>query len=313
MILKLTLSVILTLAYLSPDDIRNIKTSRHVQIPGTSFFIIPPPGFIQASHFHGFQQPETGSSILVAEIPGPFSESSKGFTDEGFRTQGVVLKNKEGLLVNGLTGLLLTLEQTANGIVFTKYVLAFGDNKATTMVNGAFPKEMTRLGVQILTSLRSIVKDTEPNVDVEASSPFTIDTRGTKMNIGGSISGTLMYTVDGKVPTQSSDKTSFMVGHSLAIPASPDKKQVALHRMRTLPFSNMEIAETNVSEILIDGLSGYEIIGVGFSKTNGTEAAVYQVMLFTDSGYYILLGIAEADRTQNLAMFKKLARSFTRK
>jgi hypothetical protein len=84
--------------------INNTKTDKHKQINGAKFFLIPPTGFIDATSFQGFQQLNSGSSILVMELPGPFTESTKGFNEQGLKTQGVILKKKEEIKVNGNQG-----------------------------------------------------------------------------------------------------------------------------------------------------------------------------------------------------------------
>ena len=99
-------------------EINNTKTDKHKQVSGTKFFLVPPTGFIVATTFQGFQQMNSGASILIMEVPGPFSESTKGFNEQALKTQGVVLKKKENIKVNGNLGLFLTTEQFAHGTNF---------------------------------------------------------------------------------------------------------------------------------------------------------------------------------------------------
>jgi len=73
------------------------------------------------------------------------------------------------------------------------------------------------------------------------------------------------------------------------------------------------VDENKINEIEIDGISGYEIVGEGLDKTNGTRELVYQVMLFTDDGYYIMVGTTKNDFEQNLELFKKVAKTLKRK
>jgi hypothetical protein len=92
-----------------------------------------------------------------------------------------------------------------------------------------------------------------------------------------------------------------------------DKKLTAINRIKRMPYSDLKIDENKISEIQIDGISGYEIVGEGLDKSNGTKELVYQVMLFTDNGYYIIVGTTKNDFEQNLELFKKVARTLKRK
>lgn len=64
---------------------------------------------------------------------------------------------------------------------------------------------------------------------------------------------------------------------------------------------------------VLQGMSGYEIVGEGITKSSGRKELVYQVMLFTDNGYYIILGTTGSDFDQNLELFKKVARTLKRR
>ena len=312
--LLLTLIGLLTItSTFGQGEINNTKTDKHKQIAGTKFFLVPPTGFIPATTFQGYQQLNSGASILVMEIPGPFSESTKGFNEQGLKTQGVVLKKKEEIKVNGNQGLFLTTEQFAYGTNYSKYILVFGDSKATYMVNGTFPKEVTELEKDIRESMFSVIYESGLTVDPLSAVSFTVDTENTKLKFGKSMTGMLLYTVDGKVPTESNDKTTFIVGLSLANVQTVDKKLTAITRLKRMPYTDLKIDENKINEIEIDGISGYEIVGEGLDKSNGTKEFVYQVMLFTDNGYYIMVGTTKNDFEQNLELFKKVARTLKRK
>ena len=80
-----------------------------------------------------------------------------------------------------------------------------------------------------------------------------------------------------------------------------------------MPYTDLKIDENKISEVQIDGISGYEIIAEGLDNTNRTKEQIYQVMLFTDHGYYIMVGTAKNDFETNLELFKKVARTLKRK
>ncbi|MBI3219943.1 MAG: hypothetical protein HYZ44_10555 [Bacteroidetes bacterium] len=295
------------------EEINNSKTEKHQPVAGTKFFLIPPSGFVSATSFQGFQQTNTGSSILLMEIPGPFSETTRGFNEQGLKTQGVQLKTKNAIKVNGKQGFFMTAAQSAYGNDYSKYMLVFGDAQATYMINGTFPAKFAELAEDIRNAMLSVVYESAMTVDPLGSVSFTIDTRDTKLKFAKNMSGMLIYTVDGKVPAEASDKTSFLVGLSIANVKMTDFKMTAVTRMKKLPYTDLKIDESKISEVEIDGITGYELVGEGLDKPNGTTELVYQVMLYTDNGYYIIVGTTTDNFEQNLELFKKVARTFKRK
>jgi hypothetical protein len=312
--LLLTLIGLFTLSLtFGQKEINNAKTVKHKQVSGTKFFLIPPTGFIDATSFQGFQQLNSGASILILEIPGPFSESTKGFNEQGLKTQGVILKKKDEIKVNGNQGLFLTTEQFARGTNFLKYILVFGDNKSTYMINGTYPKEVKELDKDIIESIFSVIYEPNLTVDPLSSVSFSVDTEGTKLKFGKNMTGMLLYTVDGKVPTESTDKTTFVVGLSLANVQTIDKKLTSISRLKRMPYTDLKIDENKINEIEIDGISGYEITAEGLHKSNGEKELVYQIMLYTDNGYYIIVGTAKSDFETNLELFKNVAKTLKRK
>ncbi|MEA5139783.1 hypothetical protein [Arcicella rigui] len=67
-----------------------------------------------------------------------------------------------------------------------------------------------------------------------------------------------------------------------------------------------------VSTIEIDGLTGYEVIGTGENE-KGQKELVYEVMLFSNSSYYTIIGISPTQFDSYLQVYKSIAKTFERK
>lgn len=292
-------------------EINNKKTSLHQQVAGTRFFLVPPGNFNAAKGFQGYQEPETGSSILVMDIPGAFQDNTKGFTEAGLKPQGVNLQKREEIKVNGDPGLFLIADQAADGTTFLKYILVFGDSKSTHMINGTFPRSVSLYHKDIIESMLSVVYDSSIAVNPLDAIPFFIETSDTKFKLAHNLSGNFMFTVDGKVPPEVADKTMLMVG-SAAETVIINRRQTALERIYQLPYSDLKIDQSKIASVTIDGISGYEITGEGTSTT-GVHEFIYQVMLFGETDYFVIIGITNEDFPGNLALFRKVAASFKRK
>lgn len=312
LVISILISWLIVQTTFAQSEINNVKTALHQHVPGTRFFLIPPMNFNLSKSFQGFQESETGSSIMVMEIPGPFAESTRGFTQDGLKPSGVNLQKRQDIKVNGKPGMFLIADQESEGTVVLKYILVFGDEQGTRMVNGTFPRNVSLYHKDIIESMLSVVYDSTIIVDKLEGVPFGIDISDTKLKIAHNLSGTLMYTTDGRVPPESPDRTLLMVGSSQGESIVVNRRQAAVERVRQLPYPDLKIDEKNITSVSIDGISGYEITAQGTSAT-GIHEFVYQVMLFSDTDYYVIVGITNENFTGNLELFRKVAASFHRK
>jgi len=183
-------------------NIENNLTAQHQNIAGTKVSLIPPKGFIKGLNFLGLQQSESGSSIMVMDFPAPYSEVTKGLGEEHILSAGVEMKKIENFTLNGLPAIFVTETQNAYGNIYTKYVLIFGTEKETIMINGVFPENLKKIGAEIKKSMLTVVYEQNKIIDPFETLDFSIDVSGTKLKLGkGGISNILAFTVDGKIPT----------------------------------------------------------------------------------------------------------------
>lgn len=281
------------------------QTGTSVAITGTKCSMIPPATFVPATRFNGFQNEENGASIILTELPAPYQQMVEGFTPEALQSKGMKLVSKETIDHSGSKATLLKVTQSANGVNYIKLILLFGTTDYTVIVNGIFPETQQKLESTIKSAIVTTAYNASQTENPAAAVNFTVDVTGTEFKLAKSISGNLMYSTDGKIPTT---KPTFIAGGSVSA-ASGDRRRFAEQRLKSLPKGElMVIKQTN--EVTINGLPGYEIIADGKNK-EGKPILVYQVMLFdAKSFYYILLGNAQENRIENLAAFKKIANTF---
>lgn len=131
---------------------------------------------------------------------------------------------------------------------------------------------------------------------------------GTDFQFSGKESRNLMYTIDGKVPTE---RPYFIIGHSVADVKPDDQKQYIVDRFKRLPESEIFVMN-GVSPMEAGGYKGYELIA--YSKGHLPPELLYHVMLFDkDGGYYIMVGSAKEGLTSYLEKFRNLIRTFKEK
>ncbi len=310
--MKLTfLITILTFSTIFGQTTISILTSEHQNIVGTKISLIPPKGFLKATNFLGLQQTQSGSTIMILDIPGPFSEVSKGLTKASFLSQGVQVNDIENLTLNNLPAILVTGEQNAYGNIYTKYVLCFGTDKETIMVNGASPNNLTEIAREIKTSILTSFYDADKKINPFDVVDYDINVSKSNLIFANSVSNALTFTTDGLSPSKSIDKTSLTIAKSFSKTTIEDKKLFVLNRLKQLPVEITKIETTE--EISIDGISGYELISKSKNKKTGEPEKVCFVMLFSDNLYYIFYGSTNQDFDNNIDRLKNAIKTFRRK
>jgi hypothetical protein len=306
-----TFLVFISLTVWGQKKIENKLTDQHQNIKGTKVSVIPPKGFTDGLNFLGLQQTESGSSIMILDIPGPYSETSKGITKENMLSKGVEMKKIETLTINGLPAIFATGTQNAYGNIYTKFILVFGTDNETIMINGVYPENLKKVGDEIKKSMLTVFYEPDKRINPFEALDYSIDISETKLKFGKSMSNSLIFSVDGQVPTASNDKTNLIVAKSFSQITAEDKKLFCINRLKQTPIEIENIEYTN--EITIDGISGYEIYAKGKNKKSSETENIYQVILFSDKLYYILFGTTNDETDKSIEDIKKAIETFRRK
>lgn len=285
------------------------QSDKHIKVTGTKCSIIPPEGFVSSTTFSGFQDPETGAAIMINELPAPYQTLIDGFTADALKAKGMTLISKEIIDVNNTKATLFKITQSANGVVYEKLFLIFGDATHSVLVNGIFTQAANAVESKIKEAMLSTSYNVQQDDNPLDAAAFTVNTNETEYKLAKYMSGWLLYSTDGKIPT---DKPVLTVGNSLSKIPAQNQKIYAEQRIKQFPGGESTLIKES-QEITIDNLKGYEIIADGKDKNNKPDL-VYQVILFTETGdYYLVFGQANENFEKNLEAYKKIARSFKRR
>ena len=219
----------LLLTFLLLGQIAFGQTEKLIKVSGTKCSLIPPSGFIAATAFSGFQNAETGASIMINELPAPYQSLVDGFTAEALKSRGMALVKKQTIDFNGSKATLLNLTQSANGTTYIKQMLVFGDTKGTVLVNGIYPEAAKEIEAQIKDALLSTVYNISQNDNPLEAATFIIDVKDTDFKLIKYMSGSLLYSTDGKMPTE---KPTLIIGNSVAKISSQNQKKYAEERLK---------------------------------------------------------------------------------
>lgn len=285
------------------------QSDKYKVVPGTKLSLIPPKGFEPVSNFNGFQNTSNGASIMLIELPAPYNTIVTSFTADGLKNKGMTLIEKKEVIHQGAKATFFKVSQPANGITYLKQMLLFGDDTKTVMVNGIYPEQSKAIEEDLRISLMSTLYNESQSASPEETAPFKIDVSGTDFKFSKSLTGSLLYSTDGNIPTNG---PFLMVGSSFSKVPAGNHKQYSLERLKKLPGGDAVVVR-EVKDIEIGGLKGYEIVADSKTK-EGRPELIYQVMLYDAAGdYFIFVGAAKEEFEKRLQDFKYVAKTFKRK
>jgi hypothetical protein len=288
------------------------KSENHIQIKGTNIFMVPPTSFESSSNFKGFQNPNDQSSMIMAiEIPGPYSEVSKGFNSEMMQKQGMELKTKKEIKVAEFDGLLLELDQSANGMVFSKQIIIYGNEKSSTLINGVYLKDSLQLAKKIKESILTTFVDSKIESNPREALNYSLNESVGSLKFKAVKGNGMLLNRDLKTPTESVDKATLLTDQSFSKIEINNEKLFCISRLMKYPDDYSVIPNKGINEIEIDNLKGFEL----YAKNNDKEnEEMYQVILFEKTGgYYLFVGTYLAGSEEAISDIKSVIMTFERK
>lgn len=285
-----------------------------VRVTGTKVSLAPPADFKPSEQFPGFGIEESQASILVTELPGPFSKITEGFTAKHLATQNITLLSKRQISLGGRSAILLNVRQLARGDAFLKWLVAVGTEKETVLITATFPEaSKARFSAALERSVLSARWHPDAVTDPLAGLTFSIQ-EDPALKFAQRITNAVMLTRDGTLPGKPNNDPMMLIAPSLSAVEISDLKTYAEARLMQIAQVS-GIAVKKRSDVTIAGLSGSEIIAEAAWKDRPRDrCAVFQTLLVDGKNYYLLQGFAPLDEQEKyLEVFARVARSFRKK
>src|SRR5262245_33011561 len=287
---------------------------KHVKVPGTKVRLVPPTDLKPSERFPGFWNEDTNASIVITEMPAPYSEIANGFTKEALATKGMSLLSKKDISLNGRPGILLHVGQEARSIAFLKWMVITGNEKETVLVTATFPERMkAQLSSAMEKSALSVQWDATAKIDPLAGLIFSFKD-DPSLKFARRISNSVMLTKDGVLPGKATKDPFFIIAPSVSQAPVSDIKIFAESRLMQIEQVS-GIAVKKQSDVAIDGLSGSAIVAEArWKDLPNAPVVVYQVLLLDGKNYFLMQGIAPREEQEKyLAIFNRIAQSFRKK
>ena len=284
----------------------------HVQVLGTQVSLAPPPGFTPAERYSGFESVDTGASVMVLELPGPYAEAIRGLTEEGLKRGGVKLLRSDKVDIAGRRGLLIHASQDVQDTTYLKWMGVFGDDRRSVQVVANYPRGESGVGDALRKCVLGAKWDRTLVVDPFAYLPFTIKVPG-ELKFFARLQNSLLFTRTGEANKDAPEEPLYSVTPSLG-PAQVDNLALTAEtRMKQMPSLVKPVIQISQA-IEIGELKGWEIVADATDEKGKTKLVAYLVMLLDGEGYYVFYGCVGADQQgPYLPAFRTATMSFAPK
>jgi len=152
-------------------EVKNVKTSSYVAVPGSGVYFLLPSGVVLSAGFDGFESRERRIEVIVASIAAPLSELEAGFTEASFRSCGIELKSRGDLVVNGAKAILFKALHPDGGTNWGKWIMLAENGADTLIVNAVFVSGDTEAASDLEAMLKGVFIEPPAAPAVTAGSP----------------------------------------------------------------------------------------------------------------------------------------------
>jgi hypothetical protein len=314
-ILPFVFSVLLFLpiSFANPSSLA-FAQPKLVKVPGTKASLVPPASLKSSDRFPGFLDEETSSSIVITELPAPYSEIADGFTKEALATKGMNLLSKKEISLDGRPGVLLHVGQEARSIAFLKWMVVTGNEKETLLVTATFPEEMKAQFSSVMgQSALSVKWDAEAKIDPVAGLNFSFED-DPSLKFARRFSKMVTFTKDGALPGKPTNDPFFIIGSSVSQVMISDIRKFAEARLKEIEKVS-GVAIKKQSDVTIAGLPGNEIFALAKLNAEPNKTVIiYQVLLLDGKDYFVMRGVvSRGEQEKYLEVFARVAQSFRKK
>ena len=121
-----------------PVILQSLESSAHVRIADTAVLLCPATGYERARNKPLLLWNVEKMAIWVETIEHPYPAVAVVMDEKSFRSDGMELKSKTDLSLNGKSALLFKVLDVKSGKKWAKWLLLLGDAERSTLLVGSF-------------------------------------------------------------------------------------------------------------------------------------------------------------------------------
>ncbi|OUO93303.1 hypothetical protein [Cloacibacillus sp. An23] len=291
-----------------PEVIDNKKTVLHKNFFDIPVAIVPKMGYNFEKIENGVVDKKKKVSLEGSLLHMSYSRLLDEISNDALKKGNMEVKSRYSFIWNGSRAELMKIFAEGHGATIGKWVLIVdrGADKCW-MVSGSYnAKDMTSAQF-VLDMIRSAWW--ENGAEESSGWPLYggVDPEGTPFRLAGFRQDALIYTKDGKIPTQASDHALFVVSSAAREFIAPEKRaEFALREIKNVERG----AELEIISQTEETIGGVPAVVITARTKDEARALIYQTALFHSQRVTMLVGIARGDADANLALFQRLAATY---
>ena len=285
-------------------DIENAKTEKHIHIPGTRLYIVPPADFKIATSFLGMQKDDNSGFQIYDLVGGNYYTNAATFRKEAFEQKGAKVFDYKEFKVNGFPAKYIFMQGDQNAKTIS---LVFGDTTFSTMIMAIYPSTDDKTGEQIQNAIKTIYYDKNLIIDPFATASFTLDETKSIFKFCKSAAGMFIYSIGGVDEKSFNDEPLITV---TTIPKDPTVNEKGIAEMLVSSLEKYGLTEKvlkNISTTNVNGQLAYEVEVYG--KMQGKSSLIYLLIVTGQDKAIVIQGIVKSDFDTNLKKIKNLAKT----
>ena len=210
-------------------ELNNNLDANYQLVIGTKLQMSPPKGFTKSTSYNGFLHKIAGTSIVITELPGDVNRNFLGFDKKSLFKSGVIVDKTTFYKINGFDAMLIEGKQSAYNKVYTRIMLVIGDVYRSYLVSASvFSTASDNHKQEVKDALLGVIYDADLKSNMLDRFDFSVDVSGTVLKKGNLMLSSMTFTDDGFVPSNTDDKTSFMIREQAAINLLSDTEKKTL-------------------------------------------------------------------------------------
>jgi hypothetical protein len=284
-----------------------VKTAKHINIPGTRFFIVPPAGFEIAEDQPALVKGGSRGIVVMDLMGGNFYTNGATFNRKGFEAQGITVQDYQELKVDGFPAKMVAILSPEG---MKGYNLIFGDTTFSVSVMVAFPRSDDATGEEIRRALQTIYYDKSWKVDPFAKAAFRLDDTHTRFKFAKFTANIYLYSLDGIKKESYEDEPMFMVSVVPAMGMMPEI--IADESLNKIKEKTTRVIESG--EGVMGKVHGYSSFRRStYLEMKGKKTLFYQHIVIIGNTAVLMMGIANSNIENYLSDFQQLSNTITGK
>lgn len=295
----------------TPEIANTEKTALHKNFFDIPVAIAPKMGYNFEKIENGVADKKKKIALEGLLLHMPFQRLMDEISHDALKKGDMEVKSSYPYIWNGSRARLMKIFAKSAGGTTGKWVLIVerGEDRCW-MISGSYNAKDMQAAQYVLDMIGSAWWEDGAGNDADRRLCGSVDPEGTPFRFAGLRQGALIYTKDGKIPTESADGALFVVSSPQGEYPAPEKRaEFALREIRKVE-RDAELEIIARTEETLNGLPSVEIT----AKTkDGRQTLIYQRALFHGDRVTMLVGIAREERETNLADFRNLAATYREK